>query len=305
MRRHRDNEVDHPSKVAQMFFALDVDTAQPLCFLCSTSARTVTQATPQLLQLAAAILNPEPGQTLVLADAEHFSAELLDQVHRDTRFDLLVPMSNHRTLQQQLQAISPQQFTPRWAGYATTCLPYHLTQSQAGPYHQFIQRQGEQPQQWTFNAFLSTSARDEVDALTLDYPKRWHVEEFFNAHQALGWKRAGTLNLNIRYGQMTLALIAQTVLYQLRQRLGEPFCDWEAGHFANAVLQGLDGDVRVTDDTIIPTTMLRTNSSYASILNICPTDSPSRTSPPESHGCTISSSISAFVDLRTSTRWVK
>ena len=152
----------------------------------------------------------------------------------------------------------------------------------------------------------------------------------------LGWRRAGTQNLNIRYGQMTLALIAQTVLSQLRQRLSEPFRDWEAGHFANAVLQGLDGDVRVTGDivparvirtsdnsrpTILcnkgmgnvwiimttpipscsPTTMPRTNSTYASILNICPTDSPSRTLPPESHGCMISNSISAFVDdLRTS-----
>ena len=253
MRRHRDNTVDRPTKVAQTFFALDVDTAQPLCFLTSTSARTVTQATPQLLELGATILNPEPGQTLVLADAEHFAAELLDQVHRDTRFDLLVPMPNHRTLQQQLRAIPAQQFTPRWAGYATTCQPYHLTQSQAGPYYQFIQRQGERPQEWIFNAFLSTSARDEVDTLTLHYPKRWHVEEFFNTHQGLGCKRAGTLNLNIRYGQMTLALIAQTVLHQLRQRLGEPFRDWEAGHFANAVLQGLDGDVRVTDDTIVVT----------------------------------------------------
>jgi hypothetical protein len=253
MRRHRDNEVDRPTKVAQTFFALDVDTAQPLCFLTSTPARTVTRATPELLELAADILNPETGQTLVLADAEHFSAELLDQVHRDTRFDLLVPRPNHRTVQQQLRAIPPEQFTPRWAGYATTCLPYHPAQCQGGPYYQLVQRQGERAQEWTFNAFLSTTAREEVDALTLDYPKRWHVEEFFNAHQALGWKRAGTQNLNIRYGQMTLALIAQTVLSQLRQRLGEPFRDWEAGHFANAVLQGLDGDVRVTGDTIVVT----------------------------------------------------
>ena len=35
------------------------------------------------------------------------------------------------------------------------------------------------------------------------------MEEFFNAHQALGWDRAGTCNLNIRYGQMTMALVAQ------------------------------------------------------------------------------------------------
>ena len=48
------------------------------------------------------------------------------------------------------------------------------------------------------------------------------MEEFFNAHQALGWDRAGTCNLNIRYGQMTMALIAQAAIDQLRKRLGPP-----------------------------------------------------------------------------------
>jgi hypothetical protein len=39
------------------------------------------------------------------------------------------------------------------------------------------------------------------------------VEEFFNDHHKLGWKKAGTLNLNIRYGQMTMALIAQAAIH--------------------------------------------------------------------------------------------
>ena len=95
--------------------------------------------------------------------------------------------------------------------------------------------------------------RDEVDPLTRDYPKRWHVEEFFNAHQALGWKRAGTMNLNIRYGQMTMALIAQAVTHQLRHRLGEPLKTWDSTHLAKGLLLALDGDIRVTDDTILVT----------------------------------------------------
>ena len=90
-------------------------------------------------------------------------------------------------------------------------------------------------------------------ALTLDYPKRWHVEEFFNAHQALGWKRAGTLNLNIRYGQMTMALLAQAVLHRIRRLLGEPYSTWDASHFAKSLLAGLEGDIRVRDDTIVVT----------------------------------------------------
>jgi hypothetical protein len=32
-----------------------------------------------------------------------------------------------------------------------------------------------------------------------------------------------TLNLNVRYGQMTSALVAQAAIHQMRQRLGEPF----------------------------------------------------------------------------------
>jgi len=253
MRRHRDNNIDKPTKVAQTLFALDADTAQPVCFLTATAARSVTQATPELLDLAARILNITPGESLVLADAEHFSAELIDRIHQHTGFDLLVPMPNRRALIQQLENLPPEQFTPRWAGYATAQQLYQPVHSQGGPYYQFIQRQGERPEDWQFNAFLCTRDGDEAETLAGDYPKRWHVEEFFNAHQALGWKRAGTMNLHIRYGQMTMALIAQTVLYQLRTRLGEPFASWEAGHFSKALLQGLDGDLRVIDDTIIVT----------------------------------------------------
>jgi hypothetical protein len=104
-----------------------------------------------------------------------------------------------------------------------------------------------------FGAFLSTADREEVDTLTLDYPQRRHVEEFFNARQALGWKRAGTMNLNIRYGQMTMALLAQAALQQLRRRLGEPFSSWDAAHLAKSLLGGLEGDVHVNAETIVVT----------------------------------------------------
>jgi hypothetical protein len=85
-----------------------------------------------------------------------------------------------------------------------------------------------QPVCWQFNALLATRDRDEVAALANDYPQRWHIEAFFNAHQDLGWQRAGTMNLHIRYGQMSMALIAQTILDQLRQRLGQPYAGWDA-----------------------------------------------------------------------------
>jgi hypothetical protein len=85
------------------------------------------------------------------------------------------------------------------------------------------------------------------------YPKRWHLEEFFNANQALGWNRAGTLNLNIRTGHMTMALIAQAAIHQLRKRLDLPAAQWDAAHLAKDLFRGVDGDIRVADDTITVT----------------------------------------------------
>jgi hypothetical protein len=52
---------------------------------------------------------------------------------------------------------------------------------------------------------------------------------------------------------MSMALIAQTTIHQLRQRLSEPYCKWDATHLAKDVFHGLEGDVRVTDDTILVT----------------------------------------------------
>ena len=71
--------------------------------------------------------------------------------------------------------------------------------------------------------------------------------------QALGWHRAGTLNLNIRYGHLTMVLVAQAAIHQLRQRLGAPCAQWDATHLARNLFEGLEGDVRVEDKTIVVT----------------------------------------------------
>ena len=253
MRRHRKDDASSPTKGAQTFFVLDADTAQPVCFPTGTSARTVSPATPALLELARAILQPETAGVLVLADAEHFTQELLDQVHQNTQCDLLVPMPMPPAVRKQLALVPPACFMRRWAGFATAKLPFPLTNAQTPPFLQFVQRLGEHPDDWTFKAFLATADDDGADALTRDYPKRWPIEEFCNANQALGWNRAGTHNRNIRYGHMPMALLAQTVIHQLRSRLGEPVSTWEASHLAHDFFLGLDGDVRVTHNTIIVT----------------------------------------------------
>jgi hypothetical protein len=253
MRRRRDDEAERPTKVAQTFFVLDADTGQPVCFTTGTAARTATAAAQELLGLAADILNPEPAGVLVLVDTEHFTVELLDQVKAQTHFDLLVPMPDRKGLRDTLRALPPEGFQPRWAGFATLKRPYTLKDSQTGAFCQYVQRLGERPEDYQFKAFLSTRDGEEVDALTRDFPKRWHVEEFFNAHQALGWNRAGTCNLNIRYGHMTMALIAQAVVDRFRKRLAPPATSWDAQHLATAYFMGLEGDVRVEGDTIVVT----------------------------------------------------
>lgn len=253
MCRYGGDSTGKPYKAATTFFCLDADTHQPVCFTSASSAISVSQATPGLLELAAAILNPVPGKSLVLADTEHYTAAIVDYCEMETPFDLLVPMDNTKSLQKRLQALPTGSFTHRWAGFSTAKVPYKMRRTTTGPHWLYAQCCGEKEQDWRLKAFLSTRDGTEVDELTLSYPQRWHVEEFFNAHQNLGWKKAGTLNLNIRYGQMTMALIAQAAIHQLRQRLGRPYNSWEASHLARSLFQGIDGDVRVSQDTIVVT----------------------------------------------------
>jgi hypothetical protein len=116
MRRHKKGQ-GVPAKVAQTFFCLDADTRQPVAFISGTSARTVTQATTELLDMAAAVFGSREETALVVADAEHFTAELADRLHRDKRFDLLVPAPLTAKLQRRLKAIPTS--SSRAAGRAT------------------------------------------------------------------------------------------------------------------------------------------------------------------------------------------
>ena len=253
MRRHRQDTRTKAYKVAQAFVLLDVDTGEPVACTCASAARTVAQATPELLQLGQAILQPAPpDRPLVLADCEHYDQAVLATA-QSLPFDLLVPWPNFKGLAAQCAALPAAAFTAQWAGYATAKRPYQWPDGARVSGYQLIQRSGERPAEYHYKAFFATADRPELPALSQEYPARWHIEEFFKFNQALGWQRAGTLNLNIRYGQMTMALIAEAAIYQLRQRLGQPFARWDATHFAENLFGGLEGDVRVQDDTIIVT----------------------------------------------------
>lgn len=244
------------TKQAQTFFLLDADTCQPLCLANASSARGVPQATQELLKLAEQILSPTPQERpLVMADVEHFAVELLDHVRQNTSFDLLVPLRQTEALRRHYQTLPESAFTRHWAGFAIATEDFFPRRTaQPEPCCRYIQRTGEQIQSYHFKGFCCTRPRPEaVPTLTADFPKRWHIEEFFRFDQHLGWKRAGTMNLHIRLGQMTMALVAQAVIYQLRKRLGLPFVHWDSVHLAQDLFAGLEGDVRVHKDTILVT----------------------------------------------------
>lgn len=254
MRRHRPSHKteNKPGKCCQTFFALDAQTQQPLGFLCASSSITVSQATPPLLELAQAILHPERTPALVLADSEHFTLEILDQIQAMPQFDLLVPMPNQPYYRKDLDKIPVEAFRHHWAGLAIAKQSLRRPQVRH-PFYQLVQRLGEKPDDYEYRGFWSTADRPEAQDLIVNFPQRWHIEEFFHDHQDLGWSRAGTLNLNIRYAHMTMALLAQASLHQLRQRLGPPWCQWDAKHLAANLLSALDGDIRVRNDTILVT----------------------------------------------------
>ena len=253
--QRRPSARERATKQAQTFFLLDAQSRQPVCLVNASSARNLTSTTHELLDLAQQILpRPQDQRLLLVADVEHFAVELFDYVREHTPFDLLTPIRNTKAFQAHCRALPPSAFTRHWAGLAIATETFRPRHSTIGePCYRYIQRTGERPEEYHFKGFNCTRARSEVPILTVAFPDRWHIEEFYRFDQDLGWKRAGTLNLHIRLGQMSMALLAQAVIHQLRQRLGAPFNQWDAAHFARDLFSGLEGDLRVEDDTILIT----------------------------------------------------
>lgn len=263
MVRHRKDSNDKICKMAQTFFCLDADTSQPLCFVTGTGSRTASEAAKELLKMAGQIIKPSEEKVLVVADAEHYTVALFDWVRSSSSFDLLTPVCSSKFLNEEFSKIGCDQFERHWPGYATTKRLFEFKNYDSAPFYQFIQRKGERDDDYEFKAFLCTNDRSQIAALSEGYPDRWHIEEFFKMDQALGWHRAGTVNLNIQYGKMTMSLLAQAALHMLRTRIGSEISKWDAKHFANDLLKGLEGDVRVKHDTIIVTYY---NAPYKELL---------------------------------------
>jgi len=243
-KKKRPDEPAH--KMLQTFFCVDSFTGQPLAFTTGSSGKTSSPATIQLLNMV------EQGglkEGLFLADKEHFTQEITDYFYNHPTFDMLIPAPYIKKITSQLDQL---QYTPLWAGYALASTTFKLDGS-ANTLQMLVQRQGEQPNKYSYKTFLTTSNQNPVDLLTRIFPERWTIEEFFNFNGDMGWNRASTFNLNIKYGKQTLALLAQAATHQLKSKLPQPYKNWTAAHTSQQALTNMEGDVRVQDDTIIVT----------------------------------------------------
>lgn len=233
-------------RIMQTFFCVDALSGQPVAFTIGSSASTASKATIELLSMIKSIIS---SNGLIMADTEHATAEILNTFNIDKQFDVLMPMSQNQKTKRIMQGINYQR---KWAGYALGEAAYTM-KGVNSPIKLIAQRTGEISNEYEYKPFATSSKSDSIKLLTEDYPERWTIEEFFNFEASMGWDRASTMNLNIRYGKMSLALIAQAATYELRKKLPKPYKTWTAKHLADSLFRGIEGDIRVKNDTIVVT----------------------------------------------------
>lgn len=238
---------DEPSvKMYQTFFCNDIYTGQPLGFVVGNSSKNTSRAT---LQLMSVLEKGGLSNSLILADKEHFTQEIAEYFHRHPNLDLLVPAPGTKRLKDRLPHLD---YQPLWAGYAIAESEFSFKGSSL-TYRLIVQREGEKENRYKYKAFITTSTEEARQLLASMYGERWSIEEFFNFEGKMGWNRASTFNLNIRYGKQSLALLAQAATYRFRQNLPEPYKQWTATSLAGEALANMEGDIRVKDDSIIVT----------------------------------------------------
>lgn len=246
MAKKRKDPESVSQKMLQTFFCVSTKTGQPIMATMSSTGMPTTMATKKLIQSTEKIIH---GDKLFLADKEHFTNDLLNTFNSHPYFDLLTPaLGTQKTLNQ----IKNIEYKPLWAGYSIAETDFFFN-GKNDPFRLIGQRTGENKNDYSYNAFITTSNREAQELLTDNYDERWSVEDFFRFENEIGLNRASTFNLNIRYGKLALALMAQALTYQLRMRLKDKYKKWDALHLANEILAWSEGDIRVKDDTIIVT----------------------------------------------------
>ncbi len=234
-------------KVLQTFFAIDALTGQPIASTIGSPGKKTSRASLELLNMIRAIFT---NGGLAMADAEHVTIEILSEFLADEVFDILMPMTRNQKVRKIMPTLN---YERKWAGYALAETTYQFKEMN-NPIRLIVQRSGEKEEEYEYKPFATTSNdSDMVKMLTEEYPERWTIEEFFNFEAAMGWDKVRTMNLNIRYGKMSLAMIAQAASYQFRKKLQKPYKNWNAKHLAETVFYGIDGYLKVRNDTIIVT----------------------------------------------------
>jgi hypothetical protein len=233
-------------RMLQTFFSVDAQTGQPIGFGIGSSGANATKAALGLLDMINHVGGPS---SLVLADKEHFTQELIGSLGCLGQPELLVPAIASQRLQKTMSSLK---YQPLWAGYSIGETTFSFDGSNQ-KYRLIAQREGETESSYKYMSFIALSNRPAVCLLTEHYRERWSIEDFFNFDGDMGFDRASTFNLNIRYGKMSLALLAQAASYQLRQKLPRPYDRWNALHLAEALFGSIDGDIRVKNDTILVT----------------------------------------------------
>jgi len=232
-------------KMLQTFFSLDAQTGQPIVFGIGSSAEKTINATLKLMDSTKVVSN----KALILADKEHYNEELFRKISKQKNFELLVPAVSSKKIREIEKTIAYQMI---WSGYYVAQTEINFSKSKT-KYRLIIQREGERPEDYSYKSFLTISKKPAIELLTERYIERWSIEEFYKSEGAMGFDRASTFNLNVRYGKMSLALLAQAAVYQFRQKLPKPYQAWDAMHLSDAIFRGMDGDIRVVKDTIVVT----------------------------------------------------
>jgi len=228
------------------------------------------------------------NNAVVLADKEHYDMKFFEQMGTLTRHSLLVPAQENTKIKKTQKKLK---YKECWTGYAVAEDVYHFAGSKQ-KYRLIVQKEGLREENYQYKSFLTTSDKLPEELMAEYYPERWTIESFFKNEGSLRFDSASTLNLNVKFGEMNIALLAQAGLYQFRQKLPAPFNSWDAEHLADSMFRGIDGDIRVKGDTIV-VTCYNVPKQY-NITQIYHKDLPPKVLIPESNGSTILNSTSGL-----------
>lgn len=234
------------TKMLQTFFCVDAYTGQPLAFTNGSSGKKCASATLQLMEI---IKKAGVKKGLFLADKEHFTKDIAEWFSHHKEYEILMPAPAIKKIREMYRT---QHYVRKWAGYSLAETSYTFMDSDIA-LRLIIQREGEVEGEYSYKGFLTTSTKKAVYLLSDSFPQRWTIEKFFNFEQSHGWANASTLNLNIKYGKQTLALLAQAATHQLKKKLPDDYQHWTAKSLADQVLTNLDGDISVEKNKIIVT----------------------------------------------------